>query len=44
VIALFVIDRDYKIIVYKDGMADFDQQAHQFSLEGMKKTYGAEIV
>ena len=36
-------NRDYKVIVYKDGVADFDGRAHQFSLERMKKTYGAEI-
>jgi nicotinamidase/pyrazinamidase len=37
-------NRDHKVIVYKDGVADFDPQAHRFSLERMKKTYGAEIV
>jgi nicotinamidase-related amidase len=36
-------NRDYKAIVYKKGVADFDQNAHKFSLERMKKTYGAEI-
>lgn len=36
-------NRDYKVIIYKDGVADFDERAHQFSLERMKKTYGAEI-
>ena len=36
-------NRDYKVIVYKDGVADFDSKAHQFSLERIKKTYGAEI-
>lgn len=36
-------NRDYKVIVYKAGVADFDPDAHQFSLERMKKTYGAEI-
>lgn len=37
-------NRDYKVIVYKDGVADFDSKAHQFSLERIKKTYGAEII
>jgi nicotinamidase/pyrazinamidase len=37
-------NRDYKVIVYKDGVADFDPRAHRFSLERMKKTYGAEII
>lgn len=36
-------NRDYKVIVHKDGVADFDEKAHQFSLERMKKTYGAKI-
>ena len=36
-------NRDYKVIVYRQGVADFDQKAHQFSLDRMKKTYGAEI-
>lgn len=36
-------NRDYKVIVYRDGVADFDPNAHQFSLERMRKTYGAEI-
>lgn len=36
-------NRDYKVIVYKEGVADFDQRAHQFSLERMEKTYGAEV-
>lgn len=36
-------NRDYKVIVYKEGVADFDPNAHQFSLERMRKTYGAEI-
>ena len=37
-------NRDYKVIVYKDGVADFDPKAHQFSLERIKKTCGAEII
>lgn len=37
-------NRDYKVIVYKDGVADFDEKAHQFSLERMEKTYGAKII
>jgi len=36
-------NRDYKVVVYRQGVADFDQKAHQFSLERMKKIYGAEI-
>lgn len=37
-------NRDYKVLVYKNGVADFDERAHQFSLERMEKTYGAEII
>ncbi len=37
-------NRDYPVIVYKDGVADFDQKAHKFSLERMEKIYGAKII
>jgi len=37
-------DRDYKVIVYKDGVADFDERSYQFSLERMEKIYAAEVV
>jgi len=37
-------DRDYPAIVYRDGMADFDPEAHDFSLRRMEKIYGAIIV
>ncbi len=36
-------DRDYMVIVYKQGVADFDQEAHEFSLKRMEKTYGAKV-
>lgn len=36
--------RDYPVFVYKNGVADFDQKAHQFSLERMEKIYGAKII
>ncbi len=36
-------NRDYKVIVHKDGVADFDPEAHRFSLQRMEKIYGAEI-
>lgn len=35
--------RGYKVVVYKGGVADFDQKAHDFALGRMKKIYGAEI-
>jgi nicotinamidase-related amidase len=37
-------NRDCPVIVYKDGVADFDQKAHKFSLERMEKIYGAKII
>lgn len=37
-------NRDYPVFVYKNGVADFDRKAHQFSLERMEKTYGAKII
>jgi nicotinamidase/pyrazinamidase len=36
-------DRDYPVVVYKEGMADFDSEAHRFSLRRMEKTYGATV-
>jgi nicotinamidase/pyrazinamidase len=37
-------DRDYKVIVYKDGIADFDERAYQFSVERMEKIYAAKVI
>jgi len=37
-------DRDYKVYVLKEGVADFDEQAHEFALKRMEKILGAEIV
>jgi len=37
-------DRDYPVIVFRDGVADFDEEAHRFSLRRMEKIYGAKIV
>lgn len=34
----------YKLIIYKDGVADFDNEAHEFALKRMKSIYGAEVV
>jgi nicotinamidase/pyrazinamidase len=36
-------NRDYPVIVYKDGVADFDPRAHRFSLRRMEKVYGAKV-
>ena len=37
-------NRDYKIRVYKNGVASFDQQAHEWALKQMESVLGAEIV
>jgi len=37
-------DRDYPVIVWRDGVADFDEEAHRFSLRRMEKIYGAKVV
>ena len=37
-------NRDYEVIVYKEGVADFDEEAHQFALKRMEKIYGAKVV
>jgi nicotinamidase/pyrazinamidase len=36
-------NRDIAVIVWEKGVADFDKQAHDFSLRRMEKTYGAKI-
>jgi len=36
-------NRDYEVRVYAQGVADFDLEAHEYSLKRMEKTYGAEI-
>lgn len=37
-------NRDYEVAVYKDGVADFDQEAHQFALKRMERIYKAKII
>ncbi len=37
-------NRGYRTVVYRDGVADFDTEAHEFALKRMKDIYGAEIV
>ncbi|MDF1594034.1 MAG: cysteine hydrolase [Desulfobacterales bacterium] len=36
-------NRDYAISVPIKGVADFDSEAHRFSLKRMEKLYGAEV-
>jgi len=37
-------NRDYSVTVWRDGVADFDNEAHQFSLKRMEKIYGAKVI
>lgn len=36
--------RDYKTRVFRDGVASFDEKAHEFALGQMKDVLGAEVV
>ncbi len=36
-------NRDYKVTVPVNGVADFDPEAHQFGLKRMKQIYGAIV-
>jgi len=35
--------RGYKLVIYKEGVADFDPEAHDFALKHMEKIYGVKI-
>lgn len=37
-------NRDIKTIVYRDGVASFDQQAHEYALKQMETVLGAEVI
>ena len=37
-------DRDYKVVVHRDAVADFDSCAHQFALKRMEKVLGAQVI
>jgi len=37
-------NRFLPVTVWKDGVADFDNEAHRFSLKRMEKIYGASVV
>ena len=39
-----LVNRDYSVTVPADAVADFDREAHLFSLKRMEKIYGARIV
>jgi nicotinamidase/pyrazinamidase len=37
-------NRDYPTFVFRRGVADFDQEAHDFALERMQKILGATVL
>lgn len=37
-------NRDYRVRVYREGVASFDRDAHNFALQQMEKVLGAEVV
>jgi nicotinamidase/pyrazinamidase len=37
-------NRDYPVTVYREGVADFDERFHEFSLERMEKIYKANVM
>ena len=39
-----LFDRDIPTLVYRDGVADFDPEAHAFALKHMARIFGAEVV
>ncbi len=38
-----LVNRDYPVTVPVKGVADFDQEAHEFALKRMKQIYGANV-
>ncbi len=39
-----LFDRDLPAVVYREGVADFDPEAHAFALKHMERVMGAKIV
>jgi len=37
-------NRDYSTFIFREGVADFDQEAHRFALKRMEKILGATII
>jgi nicotinamidase-related amidase len=37
-------NRDYKVVVHSDAVADFDPEAEQFALKRMEKVLGAQVI
>lgn len=36
-------NRDYRVVVYRDGVASFDEDAHKWALQQMQTVLGVEI-
>ena len=39
-----LFDRDLPAVVYREGVADFDPEAHAFALKHMERIFGAKVV
>jgi len=39
-----LFDRDIPAVVYRQGVADFDPEAHAFALKHMERIFGARVV
>ena len=39
-----LFDRDTPALVYRQGVADFDPEAHAFALKHIKRIFGAKVV
>jgi nicotinamidase-related amidase len=39
-----LFDRDIPSLVYRQGVADFDPEAHAFALKHMTRIFGAKVV
>lgn len=39
-----LFDRDIPALVYREGVADFDPEAHAFALKHMERIFGAKVV
>ncbi len=39
-----LFDRDLPTVVYREGVADFDPEAHEFALKHMARIFGVKVV
>ncbi|TYO94474.1 cysteine hydrolase family protein [Desulfallas thermosapovorans] len=37
-------NRDYQVVVHRDGVASFDQEAHRWALQQMESVLGVDII